>query len=160
MAPPKKGTLAERFWSYVKKTQECWIWTGPLSCYGYGVLSIGHRGQVKAHRLSWEIHNGPVPKGLCVLHKCDVRDCVNPYHLWLGTKGENTLDMVAKGRNAVSFGSKNGCSNLKEDDIPRIRYARSCGDSYADIGRKYGVTGCMIRRIITGLAWSQVEGGK
>ena len=155
-----KGTLKNRFWSFVKKGRGCWIWTGTHTVYGYGVLSYGNSGEVKAHRLSWMINRGPIPAGSCVLHKCDVRDCVRPSHLWLGTRSENTLDMFAKGRNAVPLGSKNGMSKLTENDIPGIRYARLCGETYAAIGMKYGVTGSMIRRIITGLAWSQVEGGK
>ena len=104
MAPPKKGTLAERFWSFIVPSEEgCWGWEGPLSTYGYGVLSVGHRGEIKAHRLSWEIHNGPVPEGLCVLHKCDVRSCNRPDHLWLGTRRDNTLDMFSKGRDRRSI---------------------------------------------------------
>lgn len=155
-----KGSLIERFWSFVVKSDDdCWSWTGTKCTKGYGLISVGHKGQIKAHRLSWEINYGPIPEGLCVLHRCDVRDCTRPDHLFLGTKSDNSLDMFAKGRNVTQPGSLNGNAKLTEDDIPRIRYDRMAGYTYAEIGRKFGVTGHMIRRIIVGIAWRQVEGG-
>ncbi len=76
----------------------CWEWMGTKNRGGYG--SFLHSYQVKkgAHQISWEIHYGPIPSGLCVLHKCDNPGCVNPEHLFLGTKRDNTLDMVKKRR--------------------------------------------------------------
>lgn len=84
------------------RTGECWLWKGPLSVLGYGRLVVpgGHRGDPKvyAHRLSWEVANGPIPKGMCVLHRCDNPPCIRPSHLFLGTRADNSADMVAKGR--------------------------------------------------------------
>ena len=92
-----------RFWPKVNKAgaDECWLWNGYIDCQtGYGIFryetSTGHGG---AHRFSWLLHNGEIPNDLHVLHKCDVRACVNPKHLFLGTNYDNIMDMVRKGRN-------------------------------------------------------------
>ncbi len=90
----------ERFWSRIKKTETCWLWTGPKRSNGYGAISYGKRGLESAHRFSFELNVSPVPKGLWVLHKCDVPLCVKPAHLFLGTCKENEADMRAKGRKA------------------------------------------------------------
>ena len=92
---PRKS-IEQRFWAGVQKTETCWIWTGD-TVKGYGRL----RDNVKpilTHRLSWEIAYGPIPNGLCVLHRCDNPPCARPDHLFLGTKLDNMQDSVNKGR--------------------------------------------------------------
>lgn len=76
------------------------MWTGVRNAKGYGSISRGRRddGRILAHVASWELHNGPVPNGLFVLHKCDIPACVRPSCLFLGTKADNNLDMRNKGR--------------------------------------------------------------
>jgi len=81
---------------------ECWLWRGGVQKSktrgrgGYGWFWLGKAQH--AHRVSWLLHHGPIPEGKCVLHRCDVRRCVNPAHLWLGTKADNNRDRDAKGR--------------------------------------------------------------
>lgn len=94
-----------RFWGRVQGTQNrdaCWIWTGSVHRKtGYGQFTPQPGRTVSAHRYAWDCANGPIPQGLCVLHRCDNKVCVNPAHLFLGTNRDNTLDMLAKGRGAV-----------------------------------------------------------
>lgn len=96
---PAKLTRSEldaRFWAKVTKTETCWLWAGAKAA-GYGVIRRSRRS-IKAHRYTWELTNGPIPDGLFACHTCDVRACVNPAHLFLGTNGDNQRDSVAKGR--------------------------------------------------------------
>lgn len=97
---PKKSTPLEvRFWSRVKKTKNCWLWTGNLSSNkGYGRISIDRSHSIFAHRFSFFLRFGTVPQEKWVLHKCDNPACVRPSHLFLGEPRDNTQDMIRKGR--------------------------------------------------------------
>lgn len=104
----------EEFWQSVSigHGSACWSWTRAVHTSGYGWLRW--RGtERKAHRVAWELINGPIAgadeyHGVCVLHKCDNRKCINPEHLFLGTHAANMADMVSKGRASRKFGSANG----------------------------------------------------
>lgn len=119
----KKGrSTQERFFDLVlpEPNTGCWLWDGALSGKGYGRLNIEKR-MVQAHRFSWEIHYGAIPDGLQACHKCDVRCCVNPEHLFLGTQSENLQDMVAKGRDNPLRGEEHPKTSLTEADVRSIR---------------------------------------
>jgi hypothetical protein len=115
MAPPVgkyQVPIVDRFWARVQKSDGCWEWTGAVNSRngGYGVIGIsGSRKLTVTHRLSWEIHHGPIPDGLWVLHRCDNRKCCNPEHLFLGTHADNMRDMTAKGRQANQNTEKPEC---------------------------------------------------
>lgn len=94
--------IEERFFSKIERIpiSGCWLWTGATK-KGYGDIFIGAgagRKHISAHRFSWEFHNGAIPEGLIVCHKCDIHECVNPEHLFLGTHADNMQDCSNKGR--------------------------------------------------------------
>ncbi len=116
-----RGPLKVRFEnSYIPDPNTgCWLWVGTWNQRGYGTVRRGHHG-ILAHRLSWELHNGPIPKGLCVCHKCDTPACVNHKHLFLGTQKDNFDDCYNKKRH--QHGEKHCRAKLKEADVIAIRH--------------------------------------
>ena len=97
----------DRFYGFwIISNTGCWEWSRSRNKDGYGHLYCGGR-VVSAHRFSWMLFYGPIPKGLCVLHKCDNPTCVNPNHLFLGTQLDNLKDMRAKNRASSNKGNKN-----------------------------------------------------
>lgn len=101
----KVRPLAVRFREKVgfPNSNGCKIWLAGKAHFGYGKIKSGgtFSPNLLAHRVAWMLANGPIPKGLCVLHKCDVPACVNPEHLFLGTKADNNEDKMCKGRHRV-----------------------------------------------------------
>jgi len=124
----KKKTL-DRFMTKVNKTDTCWLWVGNIHKRGYGQFKLKGK-KVGAHRVSYELFKGPIPKGLCVCHTCDVRHCVNPDHLWLGTQKENIRDMYSKGRESNHQSLKTHCPQghkySKENTYIAPRGHREC----------------------------------
>jgi len=142
-----------------KQNISCWNWTGYLTTYGYGefgprIKNVRYR--MLAHRASYMLENNhSIPKGLCILHKCDNRRCVNPKHLWLGTKLENSQDMVNKGRSAK--GIKNGGGNrLNSQQVKEIKVRLQNGDQQKDIAKEFGISKSMVCFIAKGRNWSHV----
>lgn len=149
----------QRFWKRVVKSTHgrCWIWNGPKTLFGYGQLTFGNR-PITAHRLSWLIHNGAIPDGLCVLHNCPNRDnpsCVNPAHLWLGSNIDNSKDRHVKGRDAI--GEIHGLSKLTDDKIREIRERKENGATQRRMARDYGVHVSTIRSVIRYKTWKGVR---
>jgi len=134
----------------------CWLWTGTLG-NGYGEIQVEKQKHVYAHRLSWELHCGPIPKGMCVLHSCDMPCCVNPDHLWLGTKGDNARDMVRKGRNPDFRGERSGNSNLTDADVIAIRAATG---THRSIAAQHGVSQSRISDIRAEKSWKHLTNAK
>lgn len=99
---PKYMSIEERFYQKVEKTDSCWLWTGARNSRGYGCFSDGTGKRLLAHRYSYTLHRDVIPEGLIVCHTCDVRECVNPEHLWVGTHKDNSDDMFAKNRQGSS----------------------------------------------------------
>lgn len=153
--PPK-----ELFWKKTIKgnLRECWRWVGLFTHNGYGVFKIAKKN-IRAHRFSYEIHKGPIPKGLFVLHKCDNRACVNPEHLFLGTAKENTQDMLKKGRGSkppIIRGSKNNKAVLTEKKVRQIKRLFLSGHKNMEISKLFGVSRDCIYDIRTGKSWRHI----
>lgn len=132
---------------YTEDANGCWIYSGRIRDDDYG--NIFHNGKhEKAHRLFWELHNSKIPEGMKVLHKCDVRSCVNPAHLFLGTQQDNMTDMKAKGRWPDRKGSINGNAKLSEGQILEIFTLLEEGRLFNyEIAELYGVAGTTISYI-------------
>lgn len=145
---PRK-TLSDRLWAKVSKSGHngCWLFTGTLN-NGYGQIQRGGRdeGLVRAHVAAWEVTNGPVPDGLFVCHHCDVRNCVRPEHLFLGTAQDNSNDMVAKNRQAV--GDHHPPTRIPDAQVPHIRALRASGLSCAEIAVMFNTTRGNISKIV------------
>lgn len=122
----------------------CWLWTNKRDRDGYGFM----RGR-RAHRVSYEIHIGPIQDGLCVLHRCDTPSCVNPDHLFADTQLANMADMHAKGRNG-GFGAR---SKLSDADVASIKRIYADGDrNQYEIAKDFGVTQSTISKVLLGNA--------
>ena len=141
--------IEQSFWSKVQKGDECWLWTGSVNYAGYGQL----RSEWRAHRYSWELHNGAVPSGMLVCHRCDNRRCVNPAHLFLGTHKQNMADMTTKSRQAA--GVRHGSSKLSAADADLIRLASDTlpGVTQREIAKAFGVRQSTVWRIVRGNLW-------
>lgn len=160
----RRGPPHDRFWEKVARAgpDECWLWTAARDRRGYGHFSIKN-AQAGAHRVSWELHNGPIPAGLFVCHRCDWPRCVNPAHLFLGTAADNNADMVAKGRQSRGArhadkirGEKSGAAKLTEAKVRDIMACSSKGASLSALSVKHGVTNTTVWRVVHGKAWRHV----
>ena len=164
--------LVGRFWRYVDKSGDCWEWTGATNGR-YGHISRGPGlGVAAAHRVSWEIHNGPIPAGLFVLHRCDNPPCVRPDHLFLGTDQDNSDDKLRKGRARTPSPRRlsmrrqispplpvritadvvisDARMKLTTEQINEIRALGTSGLLQREIAAHYGVNRVTISRIIRG----------
>lgn len=125
------------FWDKVQKTSDCWLWTGSvLISDGYGQYGRGKR----AHRVAWELTYGPIHGDLYVLHRCDVRLCVRPAHLFLGTQADNMADMARKGRARTQ--------RITHEEAEQIREIVGLGVSQREVARVLGMHHQTIWRIV------------
>lgn len=147
------------FKKFTKKHQhECWEWFKGKTTAGYGMFHKDKFTASYAHRISYELHVGPIPKGMCVCHACDNPACVNPSHLFLGTHLDNMRDMNKKGRHAKdgAKGEKNAASKLENNDIPKIKNLLNNGCSLNSIARKFLVSKKTIFNIKKGRIWKHI----
>lgn len=149
----KKKTLKERFY---EKIGLDWMWNGNLDSHGYGQLKIGGK-TLLAHRVSYQIHNGEIPEGLHVLHDCDIRNCVNPEHLHLGTNADNVRERMERGKSTAHRGEEHGRAKLTAKQVQDIRARFNNGETQLSLGREYGVNQTHISRIVNKVEWRHVE---
>ena len=146
-------TIIESYKSRVKIKEGCWEWNGSFLKFGYGRFVIDKK-EYQAHRVSYELFNGPIPDGMCVLHRCDNPPCTNPKHLFLGTKNENRKDAVSKNRQAK--GSKIASSKLTEIQVLEIRRLHLTGRTGKSIAETFNVTPQMISYIVNRKWWRSI----
>jgi HNH endonuclease len=187
--PPKArrvyvhGTLEERFWAHVEKTETCWLWTGARHTNGYGAFAMQtgklvHKNMV-AHRMAYELTYGAILPGLFCCHHCDNRPCVRPDHLFLGTATDNMQDMVRKRRHGSMVhpervprgalhpsktrpelrprGEGHPRARLTEVQVREIRrlYAEEQATQWG-LARTFGVSRSVIQRVLARTSWAHV----
>ena len=155
-------TLAERFARYIGETTDsgCILWTGSRAAHGYGHIGgtvDGRRTMLLAHRVAWELANGPIPDGLQILHRCDNPPCINVDHLFLGTHMDNHVDKAQKGRGPR--GEKNPKAKLAAHHVREIRkrYA-SATVTQLQLAKEYHVHLSTIERIVAKTSWGHIDG--
>jgi hypothetical protein len=163
-APPPRlrGSLPQpmsvRFWRHVSKSDGCWLWTGPKIAQGYGqIWCLWRRRTIMAHRVAWEMVNGPIRNDMVIMHTCDVPSCVKIDHLRLGTRADNNADCNTKGRRNQIRGIAQGSAKLTDDAVIAIRAAPRCQRGYqVALAEKYGVVRGTISMVIQRKIWKHL----
>lgn len=148
----KRRSFLEHLRDITPDENGCWLWDGviePKKGYGHASLN-GER--YWAHRLSYMHHRGAIPDGALVCHHCDVRHCINPEHLFLGTAADNTADMLNKKRHC--FGERAHHAKLTEAAVRQIRVDKRPGWKLAEV---YGVSQTTISEVRHRKVWSHID---
>lgn len=154
-----RGRPIERFWHFVEKSENCWLWTGRVqqTGYPYGVMQIGRPAKsTLAHRFSWALHNGEIPSGVCVCHRCDNPRCVNPAHLFLGTMADNCHDRDRKGRAATE--ERHPRAKITKEHARSIYQRASLGERHRLLAVEFGISRAAIYAIARGQTWRKATG--
>jgi len=153
----RKGYIVLKSNVFPEESDGCWWFVGSKNKHGYGLLVYKNKSYY-AHRRSWEAFNGDIQDGLCVLHKCDNPSCVNPDHLFLGTRKDNIIDKVNKGRQSSLFGEKNKASKLTEEKVKEIRSKYIPKKyTYKMLSKEFNVSLCTIRDVIKRNTWGDLD---
>lgn len=157
---PKNATIsvAERLerYSIPEPNSGCRLWMGSVDSSGHGQLSIGGGRKTSAHRASWEQKNGPIPAGMQICHKCDVRSCIEETHLFLGTQADNMADMIAKGRarHRSLPGENHGCAKLSEAQAIEVIFAVG---THREIAARFRIRPSTVGNIKSGKKWRHLD---
>lgn len=134
---PRMKMCSDRFWSKVDKSGDCWLWTGSRFHTGYGMFKLNGKNQY-AHRVVLLLEGLDIPSGMHSCHTCDNRACVNPDHLFLGTRFDNMQDSITKGRFNRACGEAHGSVKLSEADVLLIRNSED--QTHQQIANRFGIT--------------------
>lgn len=147
--------IEHRFWKKVliPSAKACWLWQGAKDDDGYGFIKRRDGVQYRAHRLSYEMHQGWISPGYFVCHHCDNPSCVNPNHLFAGSHADNTRDMIAKNRQPRLCGEKNAMAKLTDAQVIQIRRDQR---SHVDIAKDFPVSASQIKHIQSGRCWKHL----
>lgn len=155
-------TIVRRFWEKVRITESCWLWTAFVNPHGYGMIGTKRPLTTIASRVSWILRFGPIPKATpCVLHNCPGGDnprCVNPDHLWLGTRADNNRDMIKKGRAVYPKylpGALSPNAKLSPQTVSQIRRLLESGLWPSQVGKLLGIPRSTVGNIKYGNCWVQ-----
>lgn len=151
--PRPRIPLSEKIERNITRIPEsgCWIWMSTIEKSGYGRVCSGKK-PFYAHRVSYEQKHGPIPNGMMALHHCDVKCCVNPDHIFVGTQQDNMTDKVRKNRQAK--GINHGNAKLTEDQVREIK---SSSETSIKLSAKFNYSASMIRAIKNGYIWKHLE---
>lgn len=147
----------ENFWKKVRKTETCWLWEAGKSRDGYGKFRAGVGRNLRAHRVSFALAGGKIPEGMLLCHRCDVRNCVNPDHLFVGTDSDNQSDCICKGRKVATPGEKNAMAKLTAEMVSDMRNLYSTGRfTLAQIAGLYEVSFANVSMIVNRKSWKHI----
>lgn len=165
-----QAPMPERFWARTRRVGECLEWTGGQYKRGYGRFYTNEGTNRQAHRVAWELANGPIPDGMVVRHRCDNPPCVDPAHLELGTQEQNIQDAVDRRRyrhgddhpfrmrpELVARGETRTQAKLTDTKVREIRARAAAGESGRSLAREFGVSASIAGRIIRRERWTHVE---
>lgn len=147
--------IVERFWARVEKghPDECWPWKGARKKQGYGTVAFLRKDRF-AHRVAFEFTYGPIPKGMDCCHKCDNPPCCNPNHLFAGTRTENLLDSVAKGRYNSHLRGKR---SMTDEGVIEMRRLWGTGNmSHRQLAQKFGISRPQVGQIVNRKCWKHI----
>jgi hypothetical protein len=152
-------TEEERFLKRVNIDQEtnCWLWTGSVIKANWHGQWRNAKGAIEpTHRAAWRLFKSPIPEGVCICHRCDNPVCVNPAHLFMGSKSDNARDMWEKGRARPksSLGENHGMSKLTKEIVKEIRSSKETG---AALAKRFGITATTVCDIRKRRTWSHIE---
>jgi len=162
-----RPTAKDRFWRKVDKEgpthpilkTHCWIWTGARIESNYGIFTDDSKNSTLVHRYSFELHKEKIPIGMCICHHCDNPPCVNPSHLFIGTRKDNNKDRDNKNRQVVRKGEQFTHAKLNNQIVQEIRsrYSPGCLKNGANaMSREYGVSTTLIKYVIRKKIWKHI----
>lgn len=144
--------LVERFNAKIQRSESgCWEWRGHKTIRGYGTIKVSRplRKNRTAHRVSYEIHCGSIPSGMCVLHHCDNPSCVRPDHLFIGTKADNSFDMALKERA--------GRRCLGRGEAYAILWREASGEGRQKLADEYEISYQAVRALVRRKTWPSLS---